>query len=213
MLRSAAQTPDQRRLGCSRACPSPIWGAVLAVDTLLYLLLAWYLDQVVPSEFGLQRPPWFLCTPAYWLGGERHAHRLRVGAAEAGLALEDRATEPLEAAAATGAAGTDSAAAAAVVVEPLPELPAEEAGFGVRTARLRKVKGPPTRHHRPTLPAAKCTLPAVVGGQVWPRGVAVQGLDLEMRRGQITALLGANGAAAACECRPPRLTARIPLPA
>ena len=30
--------------------------------------------------------------------------------------------------------------------------------------------------------------------KVFPRGVAVQGLDLEMRRGAITALLGANGA-------------------
>ena len=30
--------------------------------------------------------------------------------------------------------------------------------------------------------------------KVYPRGVAVHGLDLEMRRGQITALLGSNGA-------------------
>ena len=134
---------------------------MLAIDIGLYVGLAWYLDQVVPSEFGLQRRPWFLCTPSYWCGASR-----RRADGGGGLSLG-----PLQASAAAGAgagAGADGAQLhAPLVVEALPELAADELEHGVRTRGLRKV---------------------------YPKGVAVHGLDLEMRRGQITALLGANGA-------------------
>ena len=32
---------------------------MLALDVALYAALAWYLGQILPSEFGTQRPPWF----------------------------------------------------------------------------------------------------------------------------------------------------------
>ena len=96
----------------------------------------------MPSEYGIQRKPWFLCTPSYWCG---------TGASAAAPAA------PLLA---TSAVANDET----LVVEPLVE---SVAGRGVRVSGLRKV---------------------------WPRGVAVHGLDLEMAPGQITGLLGANGA-------------------
>ena len=145
---------------------------MLALDIILYTGLAWYLDQVVPTEFGLQRKPWFLCTPAYWRGdngGPPRRTRVRV----AGGALLDPLGSGNRSDGAGNADGNvdgrtgGTCTKAVVVVEPLAELPTEEAGYGVRTYGLRKV---------------------------FPRGVAVQGLDLEMRRGSITALLGANGA-------------------
>ena len=121
---------------------------MLAFDTILYSALAWYLDQVVPSEFGLQRPPYFLCLPSYWSGKGRAA-----ADADADQISREMSIEPLEAGGAPLALEED---------EPVGDA-------GVVTHRLRKVFGSATK-------------PSVVG------------LDLQMRRGQITALLGANGA-------------------
>ncbi|KAJ9453785.1 ABC transporter A family member 1 [Diplonema papillatum] len=45
---------------------------MMLFDTLVYLFLFWYLDQVLPSEFGVKRSPLFLCTPGYWLGASSH---------------------------------------------------------------------------------------------------------------------------------------------
>jgi ABC transporter len=42
---------------------------MLFLDTILYIFLAWYLDQVVPREYGTPRPVWFLFSPYYWCGG------------------------------------------------------------------------------------------------------------------------------------------------
>ena len=147
---------------------------MLGLDIVLYVALAWYFDQVVPTEFGLQRKPWFLLTPAYWRGGNGGGPPRRTRVRVAGGALLDppghgsRSDGDDDGTPRVSDGDDDSTkAAAAVVVEPLAELAPEEAGHGVRTYRLRKV---------------------------FPRGVAVQGLDLDMRRGAITALLGANGA-------------------
>jgi hypothetical protein len=41
---------------------------MLLLDTMLYIFLAWYLDQVVPREYGTARPVWFLFSPHYWCG-------------------------------------------------------------------------------------------------------------------------------------------------
>ncbi|KAM8946763.1 cholesterol transporter ABCA5 [Pelodytes ibericus] len=38
----------------------------LVVDSVMYLLLASYLDQVLPGEYGLKRPPFFFMKPSYW---------------------------------------------------------------------------------------------------------------------------------------------------
>jgi ATP-binding cassette subfamily A (ABC1) protein 3 len=41
---------------------------LLAFDIVLWSALAWYLDQVVPSEYGLQKPWYFCCLPSHWCG-------------------------------------------------------------------------------------------------------------------------------------------------
>ena len=38
----------------------------LILDTAIYSFLAWYLAQVLPSEYGIQQPFWFLFNPSYW---------------------------------------------------------------------------------------------------------------------------------------------------
>ena len=41
---------------------------MLFVDTILYLFLGWYLEQVVKGQYGVARPFYFLFLPSYWLG-------------------------------------------------------------------------------------------------------------------------------------------------
>ncbi|MEE6506940.1 hypothetical protein FKM82_007908 [Ascaphus truei] len=38
----------------------------LVVDSVMYLLLASYLDQILPGEYGLKRTPFFFLKPSYW---------------------------------------------------------------------------------------------------------------------------------------------------
>ncbi|OCT61980.1 cholesterol transporter ABCA5 [Xenopus laevis] len=38
----------------------------LVVDSVMYLLLATYLDQVLPGEYGLRQSPFFFLKPSYW---------------------------------------------------------------------------------------------------------------------------------------------------
>ncbi|XP_056155293.1 retinal-specific phospholipid-transporting ATPase ABCA4-like [Lampris incognitus] len=40
---------------------------MMGVDTLLYALLAWYLDSVFPGQYGIGRPFYFPILPSYWL--------------------------------------------------------------------------------------------------------------------------------------------------
>lgn len=38
----------------------------LFFDTILYLFLGWYLDLVIPRQYGVARPWYFLFLPSYW---------------------------------------------------------------------------------------------------------------------------------------------------
>lgn len=40
----------------------------MLVDALIYYLLGRYFDQVIPKEYGLTQPWYFLFTKAYWKG-------------------------------------------------------------------------------------------------------------------------------------------------
>lgn len=46
----------------------PFGGSLIMmfVDIILYGFMAYYLDSVVPTEYGVKRPPWFCFTPGYW---------------------------------------------------------------------------------------------------------------------------------------------------
>lgn len=47
----------------------PLGGSILMMlfDTILYSLLALYLDAVVPSEHGTKQPPFFCFYPSFWI--------------------------------------------------------------------------------------------------------------------------------------------------
>ena len=60
----------------------PIGGLMLMllVDTALYGLLAAWLDNVLPTEYGTRRPAWFCLQPGYW-----RSARLEVGDQQSAL--------------------------------------------------------------------------------------------------------------------------------
>lgn len=41
---------------------------MMCLDTLLWTFAGWYLDRVLPKEFGSRLPLNFLCMPSYWMG-------------------------------------------------------------------------------------------------------------------------------------------------
>jgi ATP-binding cassette subfamily A (ABC1) protein 3 len=49
---------------------------MLFLDAVLYGVLAWYLDKVIPSEFGTPLPFYFPFLPSYWCGSSPHHHDL-----------------------------------------------------------------------------------------------------------------------------------------
>uniref|UniRef100_A0A8C1YWS8 P-type phospholipid transporter n=1 Tax=Cyprinus carpio TaxID=7962 RepID=A0A8C1YWS8_CYPCA len=62
---------------------------MMVLDTILYGILAWYLDNVFPGQYGIGRPFYFPIQPSYWLnrpeplkqGQEPHSTRKTSGAA------------------------------------------------------------------------------------------------------------------------------------
>ena len=46
---------------------------MLIADFFLFLALAVYCERVVPSEWGVELPPWFFCLPSWWC--DRPMHR------------------------------------------------------------------------------------------------------------------------------------------
>lgn len=45
----------------------------MAVSFLICLLLGLYLDNVLPSAYGLKKPWYFFCSPSYWVGTKSRA--------------------------------------------------------------------------------------------------------------------------------------------
>uniref|UniRef100_A0A8C4IH44 P-type phospholipid transporter n=1 Tax=Dicentrarchus labrax TaxID=13489 RepID=A0A8C4IH44_DICLA len=43
---------------------------MMGLDTILYAVLAWYLDNVFPGQYGISRPFYFPFLPCYWLNSE-----------------------------------------------------------------------------------------------------------------------------------------------
>ena len=66
---------------------------MLFFDCFFWLFIAWYADQVTPSEYGIQRKPWFLCSPSYWCDDSSESAR----AGPAGSGPAPLAVEPLAA--------------------------------------------------------------------------------------------------------------------
>jgi ATP-binding cassette subfamily A (ABC1) protein 3 len=155
---------------------------MLFLDAVLYSLLAWYLDLVLPSEFGVPRPWYFIFAPKFWLGlfqrivyfirphdvhrtnqfllqGDELAHRNNDGDDEEfGVALTPLSDDEEE----------------TVQAEPLsPDMQQQISnGRALRLRKLRKV------------------FTGFTGGDV----IAVHSLNLDLFEGQVNVLLGHNGA-------------------
>ena len=171
---------------------------MLLLDAVLYGVLAWYLDKVVPSEFGTPLPPTFCCRRSYWARTQRapDAH-------EAAPLLEaERARHSSQQVRRGGAAAGAAAAAAAAVA----------AGAFARSGACAR-----PAHARPDPPPCACAAAQEIAVEAVPAAlaekdavhitglsktfptkdgpkVALDDLWLSMYEGQITALLGHNGA-------------------
>eukprot|EP00899_Mesostigma_viride_P016639 jgi/Mesvir1/24977/Mv25104-RA.2 len=144
-------------------------------DTWLYLLLGWYLDNVLPSDYGLHLPWNFPLHKDYWMGEARARRQRKAGkkhhlppelaaAAKGYQRLPHRGETPLSVKSGDGECVVEEVQAGELELQ-------EEEGRCVQVAGLRKVfnPGPDER-------------------------VAVDGLSMTLYEGQIFALLGHNGA-------------------
>jgi ATP-binding cassette subfamily A (ABC1) protein 3 len=149
-------------------------------DACLYGILAWYLDKTLPSEFGAPLPLWFPFLPSYWFGTDccmPEGNNQLASPLSKGLVEEDglqglggdEADNKLLGSPTVPRADRDHFKA-----EPVPAdlLKQREDGRCVRIRGLRKVF-------------------AAQGGS---ERVAVNGLKMDMYEGQVTVLLGHNGA-------------------
>ncbi|XP_069055940.1 cholesterol transporter ABCA5 isoform X1 [Pleurodeles waltl] len=75
-------------------CPLIITFIFLVVDSTIYLLLAIYLDQVLPGEYGLRRSPLFFFKPSYWSKKRRYYSELDESTLNRNLSISEMA-EPV----------------------------------------------------------------------------------------------------------------------
>ncbi|OMJ95245.1 hypothetical protein SteCoe_1460 [Stentor coeruleus] len=125
----------------------------LFIDTILYWLLALYLDKIIKTETGVSLPWYFPCTPSFWRG---HSGKQEISAQETQLLLEEDEKRRMEMKENQNIEDIDQMFINQV-----------ESGVSMKVRGLRKHFGDK---------------------------VAVDGLDLDMFKGQIFALLGHNGA-------------------
>jgi hypothetical protein len=155
---------------------------MLCVDTLIYVVLAWYLDSVWPTEHGSQWPVYFIFLPSYWRDAcgctKRSVPQSRGASLSGEVAGRSDRDEPL-----LMTSGKEN-----VIEGPsFQALPASaEAQLAIRIRHLRKI-----------YPAS------LVGSALHRVGVrciaeeavcAVESVDLDVCRGEIMVLLGENGA-------------------
>jgi ABC-type Na+ transport system ATPase subunit NatA len=144
------------------------------VNTLYLVFLSWYLSQVWRSEFGLAKPWYFLAMPSYWrsvLGlppSDGAGNRRKVNTEEGGVEMADaNIGTPGQ-----GEAGAGAGAGGGPVEEVPGNMQQQVANNEcVHLSGLKKVFDTNTG-----------------------KKVAVDGLDVTFYSGQITALLGHNGA-------------------
>ena len=152
--------------------------AFMFLDVCLYLLLALYLDQVMPSEYGTPKAWNWFCTSGFWRSSRANGDHDRLLPYPPPAELGPVAPHPL------GSSDNSSND-----IGPVP----------VVDAQVEMV--PDTHHELPTLTLRNLRREfdraagfgcGFCGSQ--PPLVAVDGLDLTMYEGEIFALLGHNGA-------------------
>jgi len=67
-------------LWSTEVCGLPLAGVLimLAVDTVLYGMLAAWLDNIIPTEYGTRRQSWFCLMPSYWMPQIQSQRRMSV---------------------------------------------------------------------------------------------------------------------------------------
>ena len=144
-------------------------------DAVLYGVLAWYLDKVLPSEFGSPLPLYFPFLPSYWCGNDccgtrRVEHAVTTPLlTKTGADFDSGDFEDIETLLHAPGQGNDNYTEESV---PADMLKQRSDGRCVRVRGLRKVF-------------------AAQGGS---ERVAVNGLNMDLYEGQVTVLLGHNGA-------------------
>ena len=158
-------------------------------DAVLYGVLAWYLDKVLPSEFGSPLPVYFPFLPSYWCG-TRNDSCLCVGGGGTSNNHNNSVTDPLLLQKAGGDYMHESGELDAVEsllhsnnnsnsTEDLKEEPVSADLLKQRVdGRCVRVRG----------------LRKVFAAQGGAERVAVAGLNMDLFEGQVTVLLGHNGA-------------------
>ncbi|KAJ3018234.1 ATP-binding cassette sub- A member 1 [Thoreauomyces humboldtii] len=151
--------------GTTPAVPVPVdsWKYLL-MNMLFYGVLTWYLDCVIPDEFGWSLKPWFFVTPEYW------------GLGRSG---NQKPVEWLRREKAKGPRGDPEGEDPDVRLERLRALD-EDFSPAVRIVNLRKSYGGSS-----FLPFSSASSTAKT---------AVKDLCLSFEEGKLLALLGQNGA-------------------
>ena len=108
--------------------------AFLFVDACVYGWLAWYLEHVLPNEYGARQPLWFCLKPSFWFGNWM--------------------SEPNHTPEADGQTDDDYAAE---YVEPVPAVMAAQASVVIQRLRKQFVEGR-GRHKRETVAVSSLDL-------------------------------------------------------
>mmetsp|Transcript_26423 Transcript_26423/g.39214 ORF Transcript_26423/g.39214 Transcript_26423/m.39214 type:complete len:1955 (+) Transcript_26423:136-6000(+) len=69
---------------------------MMCVDAVLYGVLAWYFDKIIPSEYGTQKPFYFPFLPSYWCGIKLSAKEESLLAAGERVASSEEDTSKIE---------------------------------------------------------------------------------------------------------------------
>ncbi|KAG4043450.1 hypothetical protein JG687_00016856 [Phytophthora cactorum] len=145
----------------------------LILDSVLLVALGWYLEQVLPQQYGVRKPWYFLLTKSYWVNKIDHSKEDNVETSSENFATPT--LSPQAGGVYTQLTDNIAKPSGNAYVEPVNATLAmqERNGTCLQIRGLRKV------------------FPLEEDGE---ERVAVAGLDLAMYSGQITALLGHNGA-------------------
>jgi len=158
-----------------------VWDVTVG-QGLGYAFLSWFLEHTLPNEYGSNRPLWFLCTREYWRQSKAQENYTRM--------QEDA---DADAAAADGSGGGGGDGAAIVALQSSPDGP---------PSHIEPMR---SSAHKPRVFIRHLHKVWTHGNKWWhvltcstkKKGnevVAVKDLNLTMYEGQITCLLGHNGA-------------------
>ncbi|KAF9096598.1 ATP-binding cassette sub- A member 2 [Mortierella sp. GBA35] len=177
----------------SGPCGKALW--MLAIDSVLFTFIAWYLDAVFPGEFGNALPFDFFLRPSYWgFGQYRHATEI--------LPHElQRPSDLVTPAGTTASSGNKAAHADMFEQVDNSHIPVEDRSIiSAKGIRKEYSTGPGWAYSVPLYglilrllypPNSKRTTGAFSGVQ---RQEVVKGLDLEVNKNEILGFLGHNGA-------------------